>query len=754
MMLLLLAAPSVALAGPTHRVGSKPPLPPGATAVGPLGGSTQLSVTVTLQPRDPAALAAYAQEVSTPGSSVYHRYLSVAQFAKSFGPTDPQVSAARQALRAQGLDPGPLSANHLSFSLTASSARLARALNTNFARYRLRDGRTAYANTNAPRLSGSGASIVQAVLGLNNLALEKPVGLARSLRSASTGRLAPRVTSSSPLTDCPGADAASTAYNSYTASQIAGAYGLDGLYSAGDLGSGATVALYELEPFQKQDIDQYQACYGTSAVVTPVKVGVGAGSGPGSGEAALDIEDVIGLAPQANILVYEGPNYGAGPYATYAQIISDDSAKVISTSWGVCEGQIGSDADAENTLFEEAATQGQSIFAASGDNGAQDCTNMSNMPVGGAAVDDPASQPYVTGVGGTSLLSAGPPPSEIVWNEGTSGGSGGGGVSTLWPMPSYQTGFARSQSSVRCGSGGGSCREVPDVAASADEYHGYDIYYGGQWTAYGGTSAAAPTWASLIALADASPACTSAPVGFANPGLYAAARTGYSLNFNDVTSGSNSFDGVPGFSAEIGYDMASGLGSPKGVTLAATLCGLVGDLVRFNSPPSSQTSTAGRAITPLTISATSVKGATPVTYSASGLPAGLSIASLGRVTGTPTRPGFYTVTLSAVDHDGMIATHSFTWIVNAPAVALKPLSRKTTRVKASVRIVLHATDMVGARLTFTARNLPRGLRINHRTGVISGKPTRKGKRKVTVRAADAYGGSAQRQFTIVVRSRR
>ncbi len=215
----------------------------------------------------------------------------------------------------------------------------------------------------------------------------------------------------------------------YTADQLASAYRFSSLYGAGDLGAGQTIALYELEPYDPDDIAAYQACYGTSTSVSQVQVDGGAGSGAGAGEAALDIEDVIGLAPRSNILVYTGPNSnsddpGSGPYDTYAQIISQDRAQRDLDLLGRLRGGGKGSAtppvvrpQGENTLFQEAATQGQSIVSAAGDSGAEDCTDRNGNPSGGPAVDDPASQPFVTGVGGTTMPLLGPPPSESVWNE-------------------------------------------------------------------------------------------------------------------------------------------------------------------------------------------------------------------------------------------------------------------------------------------------------------------------------------------------
>src|SRR6185437_15274304 len=130
----------------------------------------------------------------------------------------------------------------------------------------------------------------------------------------------------------------------------------------------------------------YQSCYGTHAAISYVPVDEGAGTGPGSGEAALDIENLIGLAPDVNVLVYQGPNSnsgapGAGPYDVFSAIVNQDRARVVTVSWGQCERALGqADASAENTLFEQATAEGQSIVAAAGDNGAQDCDTGGALP--------------------------------------------------------------------------------------------------------------------------------------------------------------------------------------------------------------------------------------------------------------------------------------------------------------------------------------------------------------------------------------
>jgi subtilase family serine protease len=214
------------------------------------------------------------------------------------------------------------------------------------------------------------------------------------------------------------------------------------------------------------------------------------------------------------------------------------------------------DLDAEDALFEQAAAQGQTVVAASGDAGSEDCTPDDPARL---AVDDPASQPYVTGVGGTALTFA-PAPAETVWNDAS--GAGGGGISQHWPMPAFQRPAVASPAAGRCRAD--ACRTVPDVAADASPANGYLVYINGHWAAIGGTSAAAPLWAALVALADASAigGCTPAtPLGFLNPALYGLAG---SDGFRDVTAGDNDYTGQAhgSYTAGPGYDLATGLGTP------------------------------------------------------------------------------------------------------------------------------------------------------------------------------------------------
>ena len=200
------------------------------------------------------------------------------------------------------------------------------------------------------------------------------------------------------------------------------------------------------------------------------------------------------------------------------------------------------------------------------------------------AVSDPAGQPYVTAVGGTSLTVT-PTQSEKVWNDALnySEGAAGGGISQSFSMPAYQQplGTVSGSSGTPCANSGGNCREVPDVSADADPSTGYIVYddynysgYGG-WVALGGTSGATPLWAAVLAVV-ASANGNTVGYGTLNPALYLLAQKSPSTYLNDITSGNNDYNATNGgqFPAMSGYDMASGLGTPVASQLASGLMGI------------------------------------------------------------------------------------------------------------------------------------------------------------------------------------
>jgi subtilase family serine protease len=576
-----------------HRVGSAPAIPEGAALIGRTPASQAIHFDLVLTPRDPAGLHALALAVSTPGSPDRGRFLSVPQFAARFGQTRSAIHSADSALRHLGLRPGPATANGLVVPVVTTAGQAARSLHTEFTDYRLSSGRLAFANTAAPRLPASLAHLTTAVIGLNDLATSAISPLAKAAGSRNLTRSA-GLKKKRPIgpTACKAASKQAKKDNGWTYRQLAAAYSINSLYKQHHFGSGVRIALFELDAWSSSDVANFQKCYKTKARVTSVKVDGGDGGGAGGGEAALDIDTAIALAPQAAITVYDAPaaNYALSMVDELSKIFDDDSAQVLSMSYGLCESVVeGIDsglAESENLLFEQAAAEGISVFVASGDTGSEGCYRATHSTA--LAVLDPASQPFVTAVGGTDVQAVGPPPKERVWNESKlQAGAGGGGISSDWTMPAWQSGpgvINSYSSGTPCDASSGDCREVPDVSASADPEHGYIIRWKGKWVAIGGTSAATPLWAAMVAdiVSAHSPVYRA---GFLNPLLYAAAATAKSP-FHDITVGNNDYtkshDGA--YPATTAYDMASGLGSPK-ATAIETDIDANNSLIAFTGAP-------------------------------------------------------------------------------------------------------------------------------------------------------------------------
>jgi len=350
----------------------------------------------------------------------------------------------------------------------------------------------------------------------------------------------------------------------FTPPQVASLYN----YPAGATGQGECIALIELGGgYRARDIKHYFQSVLKIPLPKVSAIAVDGGqnsptgdsSGP-DGEVMLDIEVAGGVAPQASIAVYFGPNTDQGFYDAIAAALHDATNKpsVISISWGGPESTWSSQALSEyNTLLEDAATLGVSVCAAAGDNGSSDGVND-----GLQHADFPASSPYMLACGGTQLTaSGGNISSEVVWNEIANGeGATGGGISAIFPKPDYQA-SANVPPSVNAGGFVG--RGLPDVAGNADPQSGYDVYVDGQATIIGGTSAVAPLWAGLIACINQ---IMGKPVGFLNPTLYTQLAGGQGLH--DVTKGNNG-----AYVAGPGWDACTGLGSPDGAAIATALAG-------------------------------------------------------------------------------------------------------------------------------------------------------------------------------------
>ncbi|WP_327406036.1 S53 family peptidase [Streptomyces sp. NBC_01288] len=492
-----------------------------AARTGAVSAAKHISVAISLTPRNNKGLDTFISNVSNPRSSSYGHYLTKAQFAARFGRTDAEVKQVKEYLRAQGLTVGKVHSGNLLVDASGTAAQLEKAFGTKLSTWKdAKSGRAFYANETAPTLPTGIAGLVSDVTGLNNRA---------QLHHQATDTVAPR--------NGPG--------GGYTPAQLKGGYNVSGTYT----GSGQKIALLEFDGFAQSNITKYDTNYSLgSPTPTVSKVDGGSGAlGDGQVEVELDIEVLHAIAPKANVTVFEGPNSDAGEVDTY-QAIVDSGIPTTSISWGASESQrTTSNINAVDAVFKAGAAEGLGFYAASGDDGSDDAGD------GTTTVDYPASDPYVTGVGGTKLTvtSANAFSKEVAWS------GGGGGKSSVFKIPSWQTAVQKSA--------GGGYRQVPDVSAHANPSPGVSIYSQGTWTSVGGTSAAAPEWAAFGALYNQQAAASGkANLGFANPALYTASGTG----FHDITSGSNG-----AYSAATGWDFTTGWGSYNAATLATKLLG-------------------------------------------------------------------------------------------------------------------------------------------------------------------------------------
>lgn len=544
--------------------------------------SQQLNLSIGLQPQNQAQLNSMLSAMYDPTSPQYQQYLSPAQYESLFSPTSDQVQQIVAYLQSQGMTVTSIAPNNMLIDASATVGQVEQAFSTQINNYQL-NNQAFYANATPPIIPGSLSTLISSIGGLDSSTHYQPLLIRHSTNLLKN--------SQGPT-------------SGFGPKDLSGAYNAAPLQSSGVLGNNQTVALFELDGYNPSDVAQYFSNYGiaTPTINNVLVDGYNGAAGQGAIEVELDIEVLGGIAPHANQLVYEGPNTVQGLNDTYNQIVHDHKAQVVSISWGLCESSTGAaELQTLDNIFKQGAAEGISFFAASGDSGAYDC-NDSNL-----AVDSPADDPYVTGVGGTTLqLNNGAYGSEAAWSNpnqtlrSPKGAGGGGGISSVFTMQSWQSGqgVQNSYSSgAPCNAPGGQfCREVPDVSANADPNTGYAVYCtvtnagcpSTGWISVGGTSAAAPLWAGSTALINQYLQSKSKPVlGYANPTLYSVFNAQTSTSpFHDVTSGDNLY-----YPSTQGYDMASGIGSPDVNNIAQSI-------VALNGQSGSPTPTPSPTLTP------------------------------------------------------------------------------------------------------------------------------------------------------------
>ena len=503
-----------------------------AVLMGRLPGRQRLDLAISLPLRNEAELDDLLQRIYDPQSGSYHKYLSVEEFTRRFGPTEADHAAVLRFAEAHGLTVVDTFANRMVVDVAGPAANIEKAFHVTLGIYRHpTEGRNFYAPDREPT-TGLEAPLLH-IAGLDNFQLPH----ARYVRSAPTPNATSRTTGSAPG-------------HWFAGSDIRAAY-----YGSGPLdGTGQSVGLFEYYGYNIVDIQNYFSSLDQPLNVPVVGESVNSASLNCTGscddsEQALDIEQAISMAPGLEQVVFYVGNRDS---SIFNQMASDNSCKQLSLSWDVTAKEATLD-----PIFKEMAAQGQSMLSASGDYGSA------------SSADDvwPADDAYVTAVGGTDLTTTGPGGawlSETGW-YGSSGGHSKDKIRT----PSYQILKGVINHTNKASRW---FRNFPDIAGegNTNQWACADLSCGGGW---GGTSFASPQLAGFIALANQQAVAAGQPtVGFINPALYIMGTgASYTSEFHDIVAGKN---GAHFYYAVPGYDLVTGWGSPQGETFINALLGL------------------------------------------------------------------------------------------------------------------------------------------------------------------------------------
>jgi kumamolisin len=509
--------------------GSERSAPPGAQIVAPADPNEHMEVSVLIRRRALPAMRSRVASLARGDQS--GGFLSRAQFAQTHGAAPADFAAVRKFANQHGLGVRLEHAGRRTIILTGTVAQFSAAFAVRLQKMRHESGLIYRGRTGTILLPSELGDIVEAVLGLDNRPQAKPHFRVRSEDNKKHRRGCGVV----------------YAHSSCRALRLSGGCRRGPMRGAHRVGRWVREA----------DLDTYFSGLGVgSPTVIAVSVDHAQNSPTGSpdgpdGEVMLDIEVVGAIAPQAKIAAYFAPNTDAGFLDAITTAIHDttNTPSVISISWGGPESTWTSQAmTAMDEAFQAAATMGITVCVASGDSGSSDGVSS------GDHVDFPASSSFALACGGTSLHGTQTTiTSEAVWNDGSNGGASGGGISTFFALPTWQSGLSARKATGNAVSL--TMRGVPDVAGDADPETGYDVRVDGSNTVIGGTSAVAPLWAGLIARINAS---TGKPAGYVNPLLY-----GKQGALRDITTGNNG-----DFEAAKGWDACTGLGSPNGASLS------------------------------------------------------------------------------------------------------------------------------------------------------------------------------------------
>ncbi len=712
--------------------GNRHPLARPVNDLGPVEPETQMQRMIMVLKSDTAQQQALDELLGTQQdarAATYHQWLTPEEFGERFGASAHDMDRLTEWLSAQGFVIDEIPAGGRTIVFSGSAAQVENAFHTSMHRY-LVDNKIHVANATDPRIPEPLSGVVAGVVTLHDFPRHtmhsRPAAVPQYSGGGSTYYLAP--------------------------ADFAAIYDVASLYANGINGAGQTIAIVARCNIPVSDAQTFRQDF-QLPVKNPVVILNGQDPGITSAdeltEADLDSEWPGAVAPQATVdfVVSASTSATDGVDLSAQYIVSHNLAPVMSTSFGSCEADMGAaERSFYNSLWQQAAVQGITTLIAGGDSGAAGCDSGSETTAtGGRAVNGLCSTTYSVCVGGTEFNEGSNPGQfwsatnagnwssalgyipETAWNDsGSYNGSGlwagGGGASAYYSKPAWQS---------APGVPADGQRDVPDVSLTASGSHdGYIFVYEGGMYVVGGTSAASPSFAGLMALVNQQ---TGARQGNANSVLYALATlqgAGGRAYFHDIVTGSNSVPGLTGFQAASGYDQASGLGSVDAAVLVnhwSDAAGIGAPSLTLNVTPASLSVTAGAA--GAVVAQVTLTGGfnAPVTFSVTGLPSGvtaafaspnLSAPGSGSSSITINAPataaaGVYIVQVAAM---GGSVTQTFTvsLTITAPAgctLAASPASVTVTAGASTSTAVSCGSPASGfsSSLQLTASGLPRGV---------------------------------------------
>ena len=476
-----------------------------------------LHVQVALKIQNKGALDDFIAAAHNPASPLFRAKLQAGDVAANFLPSQAQAQAVAEYLSRAGFTNVSVSANRLLVSADGTAASAQAAFGTRFVKATDANGHAAYANIDDAKVPAALADSVLSVSGLQTVTHPHTMIVKAALQNGGTtthGR--------------PGGGSTLVGHNPTTFPTI---------YDVGSTPTASTITVGIISDGDMtqplKDLTSFTTANHLPAVNTQVvTVGTPGTDTSGTPEWDLDSQDIVGMSGGVGKLIFYAANSltNSALTAAFNKVVSDNQAQVINVSLGECETSAYQDGSmaADDQIFALGVAQGQTFSISTGDSGSNEC---SKKPTG-TTPSYPASSPYVVAVSGTSVTTG----TSSSWVSETLWSGAGGSPSTVEPKPSWQT------------QGGGTTRDVADVAFDADPNSGAIIIVNGSNAQYGGTSLSAPlfaaTWARMLA---AHPG-----LGFAAPHLYTVSTASY----HDITSGSNG-----GETATVGWDYASGFGS-------------------------------------------------------------------------------------------------------------------------------------------------------------------------------------------------